>query len=64
MNFYEVKIIPALGESANFLDISDKLSFYIDPKNISFKEVSRLDTLPSMKIGLIENKLGGAPEFL
>ncbi len=63
-NSYEIKVIPALGASVDFLDLADRLSIYLNPKNIYFKEVTRLDPLPSMKIGLVENKLGGAPELL
>jgi phenylacetate-coenzyme A ligase PaaK-like adenylate-forming protein len=63
-DLYEVNVIPALGASANFPDITERLGSYINSNNIKFKEVTRFDLLPSMKIGLVENKLGGAPELL
>ena len=63
-NAYEVKLIPSLGNSVNLPDISQRLEDYINPKNIFFKEVTRLGIQQSLKVGFTQNKFSGAPELL
>jgi phenylacetate-CoA ligase len=59
----EVQVIPALGAAADFKDLADRLSRHLNPKHIEFRTVARFDPLKSMKIGLTQNRLGGAPEL-
>lgn len=60
---YEVQVIPSPGATVKFPDLKDRLSDLIDPKNIRFKVLSRFDPLPSLKIGLTQTCLSGAPEL-
>lgn len=62
-NSYEIKIIPALGCTADLSEIEAKLSKYVDPKKIQYTITNRFDPLPSMKIGLVQTRLSGAPEI-
>lgn len=62
-NKYEVHVIPGLGFNVDFKDMGERLSKYINPQNIVFKEATRFSPLRSMKIGLTQTNLNGAPEF-
>ncbi len=60
---FEAQVIPGLGAEPNFKDLAGRLSRYLDPRHVQFRTVSRFDPLKSMKIGLTQNRLGGAPEI-
>jgi phenylacetate-CoA ligase len=62
-NRFEVQVIPALGASADFSDLAQRLSALLDPKQVRFRSVARFDPSKSMKIGLTETRMGGAPEL-
>jgi phenylacetate-CoA ligase len=56
-NRIEVEVIPALGEACDFGDLAERLEHYLDPTEIGFRKVARLDPLPSMKIGITRTRL-------
>jgi phenylacetate-CoA ligase len=60
---FEAQVIPALGATPDFKDLADRLSRHLNPKHIQFRAVARFDPLSSMKIGLTQTRLGGAPEL-
>jgi phenylacetate-CoA ligase len=60
---FEAQMIPALGAMPDFEDLAERLSPLLDPRHLEFRVVSRFDPLKSMKIGLTETRLGGAPEI-
>jgi phenylacetate-CoA ligase len=60
---FEAQVIPAPGAAPDFEDLAERLSRHLDPRQIEFRTVSRFDPLKSMKIGLTQTRLGGAPEI-
>ena len=54
---FEVEVIPALGAVSDFDDLAQRLGCYLDPTEITFRSVSRLNLLPSMKIGATHTQL-------
>jgi len=60
---FEAQVIPGLGAGPDFEDLAERLSPHLNPRHLEFRAVSRFDPLKSMKIGLTETRLGGAPEI-
>jgi phenylacetate-CoA ligase len=57
------QVIPAAGMEVDFRDLALRLEQLLDPDDVRFEAVTRLDPLRSMKIGLTQSRLDGAPEL-
>jgi phenylacetate-coenzyme A ligase PaaK-like adenylate-forming protein len=60
----EVQVIPALGAAPRFDELTDRLAPLLPGCRLRCREARRFDPLRSMKIGLTETLLGGAPELM
>ena len=54
---FRVMVIPAVGRTAQLDELSDQLEPYLSTDEIEYRIVSRLNPLPSMKIGTVQSCL-------
>jgi phenylacetate-CoA ligase len=57
-------VIPAPGSTPDCDSVAQRLHTLLGSAEIRVKPVTRLDPLPSLKIGVTENRTEGAPEIL
>jgi phenylacetate-coenzyme A ligase PaaK-like adenylate-forming protein len=57
-------VIPALGATADCDSVAQRLCTLLDSSEVRVKVVTRFDPLPSLKLGVTENRAKGAPEIL
>ncbi|WP_143747903.1 phenylacetate--CoA ligase family protein [Mesorhizobium temperatum] len=54
---FEIEVVPAAGESPEVGELSTRLKHLIEPDKVRYRPVSRIDPLPSMKIGTVQTRL-------